>query len=166
MFNLPKLSTVVIAGALALVSFAPAPAQSSGDGAVFSVQRTSSGQVSAGAWAFGRGDYEEAERFGRVSLQRPERFSRSRRSIAYANWCAALSMTEEHELALDACEQAIVLRPTNWRAHLNHGSALLRSGDRALAQAAYAQARTLAPTEGEIVRAVAILESRSLASAD
>ena len=166
MFNLPKLSTVTTAGALALVCFAPATAQSSGDHAVFSVQRTSSSQVRAGAWAFGRGDYEEAERFGRVSLQRPERLSHSRRSIAYANWCAALSMTDAHELALDACEQAIALRPTNWRAHLNHGSALLRSGDRALAQAAYAEARALAPFENDIVRAVAILDSRSLASAE
>lgn len=160
--------TLAAACAAALTSLAvpAALAQDGTDGSVFAVQRTSSSQVGAAAWAFVRGDYEQAERLGRAVLRNPARLSAPRRSVAYANWCAALSMRDQHESALAACEEAIALRPDNWRAHLNHAGALHRAGHPALAHAAYAEARRLAPSEDAVVRAAAILNSRSLASAD
>ncbi|MEE2567129.1 tetratricopeptide repeat protein [Hyphobacterium marinum] len=160
-----SLAGVCLAAVSGLSIVSAAQAQDAPGEPVFSVQRSSSSQVSAAAWAFNAGDYERAERLGRASLRNPARLSAPRRSIAYANWCAALSMTDQHAEAIAACEEAVSLQPANWRAHLNHAGALHRAGQADEARAALAEARRLAPSEDAVIRAAEILDSRSLASA-
>lgn len=166
MTHILKTTAAALAVLTSLAALSPAAAQDGAGTAVFAVQRTSTSQVSAAAWAFQRGDFVRAERLARAALSSPARLSPSRRSVAYANWCASLSMTGQHEAALEACNTAVALRPDNWRAHLNQASALHRAGSPASAQAAYAQASALAPGAEEVVRAASQFSSRSLASAE
>tara|TARA_R110002072_G_scaffold5007_4_gene33849 strand:+ start:2810 stop:3310 length:501 start_codon:yes stop_codon:yes gene_type:complete len=161
MTNVSKIAAAAGLSLIAMSFSAPVSAQEDSAESMFAVQSAASGRVNAGAGAFERGEFDVAERFGRASLERPARLSRPRRSIAYANWCAALSMVEQHDEAIAACEEAIALRPDNWRAHLNLASAQMRAGDTAQAESALAEATRLAPGEPVVSRAAALISSRS-----
>lgn len=136
-------------------------AQSAGE-PQFALQTTSTGIIQLSARKFERGEYRQA---AAIALQATERgLTRSRRSAAWSNLCAARAMQGQAEAALAACETALEL-DASWEANNNYAAALLRAGRLAEAQRHLAAAQRLAPDAPVVAANQSLLSSRTLAAA-
>ena len=81
----------------------------------------SDGNIRAGVSAFQKGDYAKAITFQKAALN--GRMSPRKAAVAQSNLCAALGAMGEFDLAKEACDEALSLRP-NYKPAITNKSAL------------------------------------------
>ncbi|WP_420432360.1 hypothetical protein [Hyphobacterium sp.] len=140
----------------------PALQAQSADGPQFAIQSTATGIIQLSARKFERGEYRQAAAIAQQATERG--LTRSRRSAAWSNLCAARAMQGQEEVALVACETALEL-DASWQANNNYAVVLLRNGQLAEAHTHLAIAYDLAPDASIVAANQTILSSRTLAAA-
>jgi len=106
-FKTVGLSLVLLAGALVISSTVTA-AETTPE---FAIKSVSNGEIRAGVAAFKKGDYARAAFFQQSALKGS--LSKSRKTAALANLCAAEGAQGNLEAAAMACDQALVLSPNS-----------------------------------------------------
>ncbi len=96
--------TLMSAGS-AMAADVTTPAQSQG----FEVATTTNGAVRLAVSEFKKGDYERSVAFSKMALK--SSMSKRRAAIAQSNLCAAYGELGMMELAAEACDKALELRP-------------------------------------------------------
>lgn len=122
----------------------------------FSVIRTSTNTIAAGADAFKRGDLTKSESFSRHSLK--SGLSKSRKAAAYNNLCAALGTKGDYASALEACDKAISLKPKKWQAYSNRAAVNLLKGEKKLAAEDLQIASTLSGKKANVTYNLAMID--------
>ena len=145
------LAALVAASALAIIGAGAALAAN--DAPSFAVHSAANTYIRGGYSAYERGEFKKSAVFSRRATAKGNK--KSRRSIAYANLCAALGQQNKLVAALEACDSAIALDPKNWRARNNRGVVEYRLGKSAAAAADFAAAAS-AP-KADLARANAAL---------
>lgn len=143
MFRSLLLATALLAG-----TAAGAQAQSCAAEPQFAAHRTANGTIRAQYNAVSRSEWRQAIHFGQevaASGAAP-----SQRTAALSNLCYAYAATGEFAQAVSACDAAIELTPTAWRAVNNRGAAHWLAGDRTAAIADFNAAAALAGVEDEV----------------
>ena len=97
-------AATVLSAASAMAADTTAPAN-----AGFEVASTTNGNIRAGIKAFKKGDYQRSVTFTKAALK--GKMSDRREAIAQTNLCAAYGELGELELASEACDTALELRP-------------------------------------------------------
>lgn len=138
---LAAVSTLALAGAPAALAQNATPS--------FAVQTAADSYIRGGYSAYERGHFRKSAVFSVHATAKGNK--KSRRSIAYANLCAALGQQARLDAALDACNSAVDLAPANWRALNNRGVVHYLSGDLAAASADFAAAAA-APKAGKLAQ--------------
>ncbi len=99
----------------------------------FSVKSNATRAIGSAASAFEGGDFAKSATFSRYALK--QGLKKSRKTVAYSNLCAALGAQGEYGAAIEACDSAIKIAPTNWQAYTNRAAANWLSGNKEAAQA-------------------------------
>lgn len=87
--------------------------------AEFTMRKTTNTAVKFAVSAFNDGDYMRSALYSEKALEAG--LSPKRRAVAYSNLCAALGAAGKLDAALEACDQALTLRPTMSEALNNRG---------------------------------------------
>lgn len=106
--------------------------------------------LSDGARALFAGDYDNGIALTQAGLKQAT--ARRERAAGLSNLCAGYVGSEEYDLAIAACTQAIELRPSNWRAFNNRALAHLAKGDLRAARADVTAGMALNPESGLLAR--------------
>ncbi|MHA6288244.1 hypothetical protein [Maricaulis sp. CAU 1757] len=154
-----RILTVAAALALApaaLMSAAPALAQSCDAEPVFAAHRTANGVVRAQYNAVTRGEWPEAIHFGEEVAA--SGMSPVHKRAAWANLCAAYAGSGELDQAAEACATALELDDDNWRALNNRGVVAWLNGDRDSAVASFEAAEAASSGEDEVAANLALAQ--------
>ena len=146
------LAAIAAASAFSIIGAGTALA---GNSPSFAVQSAADTYIRGGYSAYERGAFKKAAVFSRRATAKGNK--KTRRSIAYANLCAALGQQNQLDAALAACDSAIALNAKNWRAYNNRGVVEYRLGQSEKAAADFAAAAQ-AP-KADLARANAALVS-------
>lgn len=120
----------------------------------FSVKSNATRSIRSGASAFQNGDFAKSAVYSKRALK--EGLSKSRKTTAYSNLCAALGAQGEYETALEACNSALEIAPQNWQALSNRASVNWLSGNTDLVSADITKAQELASDAPEIAHNVKV----------
>lgn len=148
---------------IATLGFTNAPAFAKTATPSFAIQSTSDTYTRLGYKAYQKGNYEKAGHYATKASAKGNQ--KSRRAIAYTLLCASLGQQNAFEAALEACDSAIELSPSNWRAVNNRGVVNYLTGDKTAAAADFAAAAAL-PDAALAQANVDTLASVKLVSAD
>lgn len=99
----------------------------------FSVSSNATRSIGSAASAFNKGNFSKSVSFSRHALK--QGLKKSRKTVAYSNLCAALGAQGEFGAALEACDSAIKIAPTNWEAYSNRAAVNWLSGNKEAAMA-------------------------------
>lgn len=99
---------------------------------VFTVAQSGKRIVNKGVTAYMKGDYSKAAAFNRNALH--QGLKTSHLTIVYSNQCATLGAQGRYDEALQACDAALKLAPTNWQAYSNRAAVNWLKGDKLQAQ--------------------------------
>lgn len=127
----------------------------------FALQTTSTGIIQLSARKFEDGQYRQSAGIAAQAIDRG--LTRSRRSAALSNLCAAQAMQGQYDAALESCGTAVELR-NSWQANNNYAVVLLQMGRLADAQRHLSVAAGIEPGEAVIAANQSIVSSRTLAS--
>lgn len=94
----------------------------------FSVSSNATRSIGSAASAFEKGNFTKSVSFSRHALK--QGLKKSRKTVAYSNLCAALGAQGEYGEAIEACDSAIKIAPTNWQAYSNRAAANWLSGNK------------------------------------
>ena len=94
----------------------------------FSVSSNATRSIGSAASAFEKGNFSKSVSFSRHALK--QGLKKSRKTVAYSNLCAALGAQGEYGEAIEACDSAIKIAPTNWQAYSNRAAANWLSGNK------------------------------------
>ena len=109
-FFTPRKAVAAIATATLLSAASAMAADSTAPAtAAFEMSSTTNGKIRAGIKAFKKGDYQRSVTFHKSALK--AKMSDRRAAIAQSNLCAAYGQLGELELASEACDTALELRP-------------------------------------------------------
>ena len=133
------LVTALIAGT-ASAAFAGDTA-SGGTSPVFTVEKSAKRVVNSGFIAYMKGDYSKAVAFNRDALHQGLKISH--KTLVYSNQCAAFGSQGRYAKALEACDRALELSPSNWQAFSNRAAVNWLNGDKLQAQQDIKSARSL-----------------------
>ena len=156
--GLGALAALTVVGTFGIPA---AHAQDAHTAPAFAVQTAADVYIRSGYSAYARGDWKKAVLFSKKSTAKG--IKKSRRSIAYANLCAALAQQNKLADALTACEAAVEMGPTNWRALNNRGAVNLLSGNGAAAHADFSAALPLAEGAAQVTHNAALASGAKLA---
>lgn len=133
--NISPLSTLtktMIATAFTLgVASTATMAMASEDAAAapqFTAQQSTKRVVNKGFSAYTKGDFSKSAAYSRYALQ--QGLKKSHKTIVYNNLCAALGTQGRYEEAIEACNTALELAPSNWQAYSNRAAANWLAGDK------------------------------------
>ncbi len=142
------IRSLILAAALVGGATSVAQAQTCDAEPQFAAHRTANGSIRAQYNAVSRSEWRQAIHFGRevaASGAAP-----SQRTAALTNLCYAYAATGEYALAVEACDAAVELTPTAWRALNNRGAAHWLAGNSAAATSDFNAAAALAGSEDEV----------------
>ncbi len=94
----------------------------------FTAQHSKKRVVNKGFSAYTKGDFSKSVAYSRYALQ--QGLKKSHQTIVYNNLCAALGMQDRYDDAVEACDKALELTPTNWQAYSNRAAANWLAGDK------------------------------------
>jgi Flp pilus assembly protein TadD len=138
----------LLAVAVALSGATAATAQSCPSEPEFVGHRTGNANNRAAANAIARGELDVARHFAEQAAY--SRSAPSVRGAGFANLCAVAALQGDAETATEACDRAVEMRDTNWRAYNNRGAALWLAGDYAAANADFTRAAELEAGEDAV----------------
>jgi len=98
----------------------------------FAVEQSKKRVVNNGVLAFNKGKFAKAAAFNRDALHQGLRAKH--KTIVYSNQCATLGSQGLYERALNACDEALKLAPTNWQALSNRAAVNWLNGDKVQAK--------------------------------
>lgn len=94
----------------------------------FTVEQSGKRVVNNGVLAYNKGKFSKAAAFNRDALHQGLRAKH--KTIVYSNQCATLGSQGLYERALEACDEALKLAPTNWQAFSNRAAVNWLNGDK------------------------------------
>jgi len=94
----------------------------------FTAQQSTKRVVNKGFNAYTEGDFSKSVAYSRYALQ--QGLKKSHKTIVYNNLCAALGTQGRYADAIEACNTALELAPTNWQAYSNRAAANWLAGDK------------------------------------
>jgi len=115
----------------------------------FTVEQSGKRAVKQGALAYNNGDFSKAAAFNRNALH--QGLKTSHMAIVYSNQCATLGSQGLYEKALDACDKALELMPTNWQAFSNRAAVNWLNGDKKQAKLDIKSAKAIDGTAATII---------------
>jgi Flp pilus assembly protein TadD len=95
-----------------------------------------------------KGDYSKAAAFNRDALH--QGLKTSHMTVVYSNQCATLGAQGNYDAALEACDKALALTPTNWQAFSNRAAVNWLAGDKLQAKQDIISAKSLDGVAPEI----------------
>jgi len=141
-------STIISLG-LAVAGLSLAPVAFAADATpVFASKTISNSKIRAGISAFEKGDFTKAAFFQRAALK--SGLSKSRKTAAFTNLCAAEGALGNLDAAKAACDSALQLAPTSWQATNNQGVVSWLSGDIIAAGELFASAKEAAGDKDQL----------------
>jgi len=94
----------------------------------FTVEQSGKRAVNNGVTAYNKGKFAKAAAFNRNALH--QGLKTSHLTVVYSNQCATLGSQGLYERALEACDEALKLTPTNWQAFSNRAAVNWLNGDK------------------------------------
>ena len=94
----------------------------------FSVEQSGKRIVNKGVTAYMKGDFSKAIAYNRNALHQGLKIRH--KAVVYSNQCAALGAQARYEDALEACDKALELAPSNWQAFSNRAAVNWLNGDK------------------------------------
>ena len=107
----------------------------------FTVEQSGKRIVNKGVAAYMKGDFSKAVAFNRNALHQGLKIGH--KTVVYSNQCAALGVQGRYDDALEACDKALKLAPTNWQAFSNRAAVNWLNGDKVQAKQDIQAARNL-----------------------
>ncbi len=98
----------------------------------FIVEQSGKRVVNNGVLAYNKGDFSKAAAYNRDALH--QGLKKSHKTVVYSNQCATLASQGSYERALEACDEALELMPTNWQAFSNRAAVNWLTGDKVQAK--------------------------------
>ena len=114
----------------------------------FAVEKSRKRVVNSGVLAYMKGDYSKAAAFNRDALH--QGLKTSHMTVVYSNQCATLGAQGRYDKALEACDKALALTPTNWQAFSNRAAVNWLAGDKLQAKQDIISAKALDSAAPEI----------------
>lgn len=114
----------------------------------FAVEKSRKRVVNNGVLAYMKGDYSKAAAFNRDALH--QGLKTSHMTVVYSNQCATLGAQGSYDKALEACDKALALTPTNWQAFSNRAAVNWLAGDKLQAKQDIISAKALDGTAPEV----------------
>jgi len=121
------IATAVIAGVTSTATIAMASEATAG-APQFTAQQSKKRVVNKGFSAYTKGDYSKSAAYSRYALQ--QGLKKPHKAIVYNNLCAALGTQGRYADAIEACNTALELAPSNWQAWSNRAAANWLAGDK------------------------------------
>ena len=121
------LATTFFAGVASTANMAAAN-ETAASSPQFTAQQSTKRVVNKGFSAYTEGDFSKSVAYSRYALQ--QGLKKSHKTIVYNNLCAALGTQGRYDDAIEACDKALELTPTNWQAYSNRAAANWLAGDK------------------------------------
>ena len=149
------MRSMFLAAALAVLASPMSFAQSCQTEPSLAGHRTANGAVRAQYTAVERAEWHNVVHIGEGLVETG--LSARNRTAAWSNLCAGYAATGEVDAAVAACDSALELRATAWRARNNRGVAHWVAGNREAALADFEAANAASSGEDEVEANIAMV---------